>query len=322
MHIAIEAPGVGTRGGKAILEALLAELVAHRDVSTVTVYGLVDDRLDVSGVSHQRIISNTYAHRIYWAEWGWAEVSKRYDHTLSFSGFARPASTGNHTCFIHNALYYEDAARLLPAPLQVRLEVLKTMTHVAARAASRTIVQSPHMASHVWDHHKVRADVLPTVPPLPEPSAEPILKSHGPHMISVGKQVAYRQWELLSAATTEFEGSVHFIGHAAPPGWAGPEYFYPDLSRAQVHRAMREADALVMTSVCESMGLPLYEAMQVGLPVIAPRLPYATFACGDAAHYFEASNVESLSATIRLVPNLSGVVVNSSRSLLDLVAPL
>jgi glycosyltransferase involved in cell wall biosynthesis len=37
---------------------------------------------------------------------------------------------------------------------------------------------------------------------------------------------------------------------------------------------MIEADLLLITSEAESLGLPLYEAMEVGLSVIAPDLPY------------------------------------------------
>jgi hypothetical protein len=55
-----------------------------------------------------------------------------------------------------------------------------------------------------------------------------------------------------------------------------------------------EADALVYLSTTESYGLPLIEAMHIGLPVVAPDLPYARTLCGDEAIYFDVSDVESL----------------------------
>ncbi len=40
------------------------------------------------------------------------------------------------------------------------------------------------------------------------------------------------------------------------------------------------ADALILPSVLESYGLPLVEAMVMGLPVIAADLPHARLLCG------------------------------------------
>ena len=55
-----------------------------------------------------------------------------------------------------------------------------------------------------------------------------------------------------------------------------------------------KADALIFPSVLESYGLPLVEAMVMGLPVIAADLPYARVLCGDEGIYFEPESSESL----------------------------
>lgn len=57
-------------------------------------------------------------------------------------------------------------------------------------------------------------------------------------------------------------------------------------------------DALVFPSLDESYGLPLVEAMFLGLPVIAADLPYAHALCGDGAIYFNQNSVASLTAAI------------------------
>lgn len=54
------------------------------------------------------------------------------------------------------------------------------------------------------------------------------------------------------------------------------------------------ADALIFPSVLESYGLPLVEAMVMGLPVIAADLPYARVLCGDEGIYFDPESSESL----------------------------
>jgi hypothetical protein len=54
------------------------------------------------------------------------------------------------------------------------------------------------------------------------------------------------------------------------------------------------ADALIYLSESESYGLPLVEAMSVGLPIVAPDLPYARVLCGSGAIYFSPGDVDSL----------------------------
>lgn len=53
-------------------------------------------------------------------------------------------------------------------------------------------------------------------------------------------------------------------------------------------------DALLFPSLEESFGLPLIEAMYVGLPILCADLPYARTLCGDAAIYFSPHDPDSL----------------------------
>ena len=55
-----------------------------------------------------------------------------------------------------------------------------------------------------------------------------------------------------------------------------------------------KADALFFPSMLESYGLPLVEAMSIGLPVIAADLPYARLLCGDDGIYFDPESSENL----------------------------
>lgn len=70
------------------------------------------------------------------------------------------------------------------------------------------------------------------------------------------------------------------------------------LDPADVIAGYRQTDALLFLSRSESYGFPLVEAMTVGLPIVAPDLPYARTLCGDGAIYFDQQNVESLRAAL------------------------
>jgi glycosyltransferase involved in cell wall biosynthesis len=57
-------------------------------------------------------------------------------------------------------------------------------------------------------------------------------------------------------------------------------------------------DAILFLSLSESLGLPLVEAMWLGLPIICPDLPYAHILCGEQAIYFDPYDVSSLKAAV------------------------
>ncbi len=66
------------------------------------------------------------------------------------------------------------------------------------------------------------------------------------------------------------------------------------LSHAGCLSEYEKADALIFPSVLESYGLPLVEAMVMGMPVVAADLPYARVLCGDEGIYFDPESPESL----------------------------
>jgi glycosyltransferase involved in cell wall biosynthesis len=70
------------------------------------------------------------------------------------------------------------------------------------------------------------------------------------------------------------------------------------ISREEVYEWFAGSDALLFTSERETLGLPLLEALEFGLPVIVPRLPYAVEILGDAGCYFEGDSPESVLAAI------------------------
>ncbi len=66
------------------------------------------------------------------------------------------------------------------------------------------------------------------------------------------------------------------------------------LSPESMIEAYSRVDALLFLSKDESYGLPLIEAMFIGLPIICPDLPYARTLCGDGAFYFDPDQPDSL----------------------------
>jgi glycosyltransferase involved in cell wall biosynthesis len=66
----------------------------------------------------------------------------------------------------------------------------------------------------------------------------------------------------------------------------------------EVLAAYSDADALLFLSTRESYGVPLVEAMAIGLPIVCADLPYARHLCGETAIYFSPADAESLRRAI------------------------
>jgi len=76
---------------------------------------------------------------------------------------------------------------------------------------------------------------------------------------------------------------IECVGTLTPPGML---------------KAYGAADGLIFLSEAESYGLPLVEAIHIGLPIIAPDLPYARTLCGAEAIYFKPASIESLQQAV------------------------
>ena len=85
--------------------------------------------------------------------------------------------------------------------------------------------------------------------------------------------------------TTEGPGPANVTGLIVHEG---------ELPPAGMIAAYRRADALLFPSLEESYGLPLVEAMFIGLPIICADRPYAHALCGDGAIYFDPESAEAL----------------------------
>lgn len=70
------------------------------------------------------------------------------------------------------------------------------------------------------------------------------------------------------------------------------------LTVADCMEQYRKSDALIFPSFLESYGLPLVEAMSIGMPILAADLPYSRTLCGSEAIYFDPQSQASLAKAI------------------------
>lgn len=80
---------------------------------------------------------------------------------------------------------------------------------------------------------------------------------------------------------TEAETQIPWLRNAGP------------LDRNAIAQEYAAAHALIFPSFTESFGLPLVEAMSIGLPILAADRPYARWLCEDQAIYFDPLSPQS-----------------------------
>lgn len=105
-------------------------------------------------------------------------------------------------------------------------------------------------------------------------------------------------------AVGRLDESVFGRGYLPPKG---PGLMLPGrLDDAEVAGLMRSARALVFPSLYEGFGIPPLEAMANDCPVLASTAAAVRETCGDAAHYFDPYDDETLANWMRMAAEDAG----------------
>lgn len=152
---------------------------------------------------------------------------------------------------------------------------------------------------------------------LPEPVTTGILAAKGvqsPYLLYVGNAYPHKNLERLLQAWA--------IAHkTSPDAWlvmVGKQDFFSNrlrqwaeaekiphivwfgfASEAELSALYRQAQAYFFPSLSEGFGLPGLEAMTAGTPVFAAKASCLPEVYGDAAHYFDPLNVQSIADSMR-----------------------
>ena len=240
-------------------------------------------------------------------------------HLLCLSGGGvAPAGVVAGTLIQQSLPFSKEALGTLGAFGRVRMQVLRTMMARSCRAADVVFVQTPTMSNWVsqafqLDPSRVHV-VTPNVPTLTRGPGQhsPVLSTmrqapKGGRLLYVGNDEPYKNLRALldgfSRLVQRRPDARLFLtlppDHplASAPHVSGIGY----LDQSALAEAYDLADALVMPSLVETVGLPLAEAMQIGVVAIAADRPYAHDICGTAAAYFDPRDPRHLAWTLERV---------------------
>lgn len=295
MSLIVHAPNVHQGGGKALLLPLL-EAAAKQ--GTVTV--LADSRLEIPetlglGMTIVRV-KPTVLGRLA-GERTLSRLARAADIVLCF-GNLPPLfnSKGRVIVFLQNR-YLVERSKLLGFPWKVRLRLIleRVWLRLCHRHAARIIVQTKSMQQAAEQTLRRTVDVMALVPQVSGFERRKIeldcgrartydflyVASGEPHK---NHATLLEAWKLLASeglfpslcltvSASDYPGVVRQVEQAKADLKLNIENV-PARSRSDVQRLYECSNALVYPSLVESFGLPLLEARQAGLSIVAAELDY------------------------------------------------
>lgn len=104
------------------------------------------------------------------------------------------------------------------------------------------------------------------------------------NLVIVGENLWKKDNSYLNGISEETTSKIHFTGH---------------LSLEKLTKVMASANCLTYVPYFEGFGIPLVEAMQSGVPVIAGNLTSLPEVCGDAALYVNPMDVSEIANAMK-----------------------
>ena len=265
-------------------------------------------------------VQRTVAARLY-AEWQLYRRCGPDDTVLCFHGLPPLFSLrGRVVVFVQNRILFESGSLSgYPFLTRIRMFIERIWVRTMRRHCNRYLVQTSSMAATVCKclGHDVDVSVHPFMPQdeLVLPNIKPITAVARADFVYVASGEAHKNhgnlleaWRLLAAAGLKPSLSLT-VNPEAYPFLASEIARYArqfgldvvnagEVPRAHIQSLYQSSSALIFASRLESFGLPLLEASQMGLPILAPELDYVRDVIRPA-ETFDPSSPLSIARAVR-----------------------
>ncbi|MBD89404.1 MAG: hypothetical protein CL940_03645 [Deltaproteobacteria bacterium] len=229
-----------------------------------------------------------------------------------------------HLLLIHQAnLAYGPSERGFEAPARerVRWAAMDRYLRMGLPSVDRVTVQTRDMADRLSERFGFDRDRIVVIPSAVErlASVDPLASANAPrpYVVYVASAARHKNFEVLPAMmsqlrterpdlqcrlTLEPDALPWLRAAIEAHGLEDQFVFEGHLPRERALGLLKSAEAMVMPSWLESFGLPYYEAMMLGVPVVAADRGFAREACGEAGLYADPSDpLAFASSVMRLV---------------------
>jgi glycosyltransferase involved in cell wall biosynthesis len=215
---------------------------------------------------------------------------------------------------VHDLIYYRHRTppRDFPAPIRLlwRLYHLSWWPQrMLLNRADGVVTVSETTKALIGEHHLTDAPVTvvynaaDAAPPGP-----PRLQPETGRLVYMGSFMPYKNVDTPVRATAELEHhELHLMSRVSDAERArltalAPQaklVFHNGATDEEYAAVLSSATALVSASREEGFGIPLVEAMNLGLPVVVSDIPIFREIGGDAALFFNPARPETLAAAVR-----------------------
>lgn len=327
MRIGVEAVGNRAGGGAIVLLDVLSALSEHKDIDEIILFcsPRATRGFDLPTCQRTRLVELPKADRSNYQRILWHQVylaravgAMAIDRMLLMNALGNlPAKLPNLAFAQQPLIFPPDSPIKLSKTFRLRLNVIRYFTRSCLRRATLIGVQREGMANNIATAFGIPSGKIeifrPSAPPFPEPS-DPDKKllamekiPSGGRLLYVGSNEPHKNLSVITAAVEALRDRFPEVTlfttckvneETDPSGLVVSLGF---LNRSELRRAYMLANFVVMPSKAESLGLPMLEAMSLGIPVLAANLPYAEDACGDAALYFDPNSSADAAKKIELL---------------------
>ncbi len=306
MIVAIEAVGAKFGGAARIAYEASAALAAHSSVEEVVVFASGPDDRAFAYPASVRVVNKPEAEgaagRLEWLNSGLANAVADAGASVVLALNAVGTVPGVPVVnYYQQPLLYDEAARAkVSGELRTRLTAIRSLTWRAAREAAAHVVQTDWMREQVCAAWNLAADDVLVATPTPPDWADRG-KSRTSDLLWVGHELPYKRWpqaQWIHGRWRGFEPEAKLLATLEQATGEGVEAL-GYLDRADLREHYDKVGALLVTSMTESLGLPLLEAMAAGCPIVAPDMPWARSVCDNAALYWDVENAASAVERLR-----------------------
>lgn len=287
------APNVHIGGGFELLKSLLASFDENDDVQFVLDERIIS-RLDISSLQHVYFVKPNPVSR-FKAEVFISRLKHKHDKIFCFHGLPPVFYNGAEIIvFLQNRLYISGfSVSGYNFKTSLRLTFERLMFYTLRSKVAEFIVQSNSMKAQTEQNLKKLKSILVTVQPFisqepPYVSTELLEKKYDFVYIADGSahknhQTLFTAWRLLAEnghyptlLVTLSDDNIQLIETIEK---LNNEYSCKIInvgyvSKETVYKVYQQTAALIYPSLVESFGMPLIEAKQYGLAVVAAELDY------------------------------------------------
>ena len=218
---------------------------------------------------------------------------------------------------VHDLIYYRN--RTPPREFSAGIRLLWRLYHLSwwpqrmlLNRSDGVVTVSETTAELIQRHRLTRrpVSVVPNAADAVAATGEPADRP-GPatkRLIYMGSFMPYKNVDTLVRATAALPGyELHLLSRIGDAERArlsalAPQarlVFHNGVSDAEYVALLDSATALVTTSLDEGFGIPLVEAMSLGIPVVVSDIPIFREIGGDAASYVAPRDPDAVAAAVR-----------------------